>query len=181
MRFVSGLDRFVHRHVHLDSAPPLARRLARAALVSLLCLSCGDDDPAKPASGSGQTGEVKKAVGPGGDTITVGGAVVTFPEGALDKTVEVTITATDDPPPAEFEAISKVFKCEPSGTDFLKPVTMKMPFSDDGKPASMFWTSGADPTFKELADSKKEGATMTATVKHFSAGFVGRKKAAAPQ
>lgn len=151
--------------------------------LSCLCLSCGDDEsPTDPAgSSSGGAGSVNKEVGPGGETIVIGGATVTIPEGALDAPVAITITATDDPPPAGFEAISKVFRCEPSGTSFKKPVTMKMPFTPDGRPASMFWTSGADPSFKELADSAVDGATMTATVRHFSAGFVGRKKAEFPQ
>lgn len=49
-----------------------------------------------------------------------------------------------------------------------------MPFTDDGKGGSLFWSTGADPTFKDLG-GHAEGAMMVATVQHFSAGFVGRK------
>ena len=50
-----------------------------------------------------------------------------------------------------------------------------MPFVDDGKGGTLFWSSGGDPTFKDL-DGTLDGTTMVGTVKHFSSGFVGRKK-----
>jgi hypothetical protein len=52
---------------------------------------------------------------------------------------------------------------------------MEMPFTDDGKPVKMFWSTGSDPTFKDIGGSSANGKTMTATVRHFSAGFVGRQ------
>ena len=39
----------------------------------------------------------------------------------------------------------------------------------------MFWASAANPTFAELANVETSGTTMTATVAHFSSGFIGRK------
>jgi hypothetical protein len=77
--------------------------------------------------------------------------------------------------PDGFVALSKLFKCEPSGTEFAAPVEMRMPFTDDGLGGTLFWSSGADPAFKDLG-GRKEGTTMIATVQHFSSGFVGRKK-----
>jgi hypothetical protein len=118
---------------------------------------------------------VTRSVGPEGDTIVVQGATVTIPKGALTKQVEITISASEAGSPDGYVALSRVFKCEPSGTDFAQPVTMKMPFTDDGQPSSMFWSSGADPAFKDLGGAAA-GGTMTATVLHFSSGFVGRKK-----
>jgi len=50
-----------------------------------------------------------------------------------------------------------------------------MPFTDDGKPSTMFWSSGANPEFKDVGGEKVNG-TMTATVMHFSSGFVAHKK-----
>ena len=116
-----------------------------------------------------------RSVGPDGDTIVVQGATVTIPKGALAKSVEITISASNAGPPDGFVALSPVFKCEPSGTDFAQPVTMKMPFTDDGQPSTMFWSSGSDPAFKDVGGVAAAG-TMTATVLHFSSGFVGRKK-----
>jgi hypothetical protein len=40
------------------------------------------------------------------------------PEGALADTLQITITETDDRPPAGFTAVSKIFRREPSGPDF---------------------------------------------------------------
>jgi hypothetical protein len=70
--------------------------------------------------------------------------------------------------------MSKVFRCEPRGTEFAADVTMEMPFTDDGKPVKMFWTTGSDPTFKDIGGTPTNNKTMIATVRHFSAGFVGR-------
>ncbi|MDB4934774.1 MAG: hypothetical protein JWP87_1746 [Labilithrix sp.] len=46
---------------------------------------------------------------------------------------------------------------------------------EDGKGGTLFWSTGADPTFKDLG-GRVEGTTMIARVQHFSAGFVGRAK-----
>lgn len=146
--------------------------LLAAALVMTAAgtLSCSSSSTAEPID------NVTKPIGPEGGTIEVGGAVVTFPKGALATTTTITIAAQDGAAvPAGFVALSKLFKCEPSGTDFAQPVEMRMPFTDDGKGAALFWSTGADPTFKDLG-GRIEGATMVATVQHFSSGFVGRPK-----
>ena len=71
--------------------------------------------------------------------------------------------------------VSKVFRCEPSGTEFASAVSMTMPFTDDGKgPLTMFWSAGEDPSFNDIG-GKADGALMTTTVRHLSSGFVGRK------
>ena len=148
-----------------------------AALVTVLLLACSDSEtqPSSSSSGSSSAKSVTQPVGPEGGTILVGGATVTIPKGALGDTKQITITETDEKPPAGFTAVSKIFRCEPSGTDFAADVTMQMPFTGDGKPVKMFWSTGSDPTFKDIGGTASaDGKTMTATVKHFSAGFVGR-------
>lgn len=132
------------------------------------CSSSSSDDGSTSRS-------VTKTVGADGATIEVDGAVVTFPRGALADAKVITIGSTDEIPDG-FVAVSKVFECAPSGTSFAAPVTMTMPFTDDGQgPVTMFWSAGADPTFKDVGGSPT-GKTFTATVMHFSRGFVGRKK-----
>lgn len=140
---------------------------------SFLSTSCGDSETTTTPSSSSPK-SVTQPVGPEGGTILVGGATVTIPKGALADTKQITITETDDKPPSGFVAVSKIFRCEPSGTDFAVGVTMEMPFTDDGKPVKMFWSTGSDPTFKDVGGTSANGKTMIATVKHFSAGFVGR-------
>ena len=101
--------------------------------------------------------------------------MVTFPKGAVAQTTMITISVQPaSSVPAGFVSLSSLFECEPAGTEFAQPVEMRMPFTDDGKGGSLFWSTGADPTFKDLG-GHAEGAMMVATVQHFSAGFVGRK------
>lgn len=147
------------------------RLFVTAFVVATTCLSCSDSTKAPDATPA----SVTKNVGPDGDVIEVSGATVTIPRGALAAPIAITISASADGVPDGFEAISKVFKCEPSGTNFAQPVTMKMPFVDDGKPSTMFWSSPANPEFTDVGGSAA-GGTMSATVMHFSSGFVGRKK-----
>ena len=115
-----------------------------------------------------------KTIGPEGGTIEVAGATVTFPAGALVLEREITVSSGKANPPDGYIALSPVFRCEPSGIDFAQPVTMQMPFTDDGKgAATMFWSSGAQPAFKDLGGTV-QGTTMIANVEHFSEGFIGR-------
>lgn len=147
--------------------------LSIAGISVALCVSCSSSSTATPAPAASA---VTQPIGPEGGAIAVGGAVVTFPKGALAAQTSVTISVQDaSTAPEGFVALSKVFKCEPSGTEFAQPVEMRMPFVDDGKGGSLFWSSGPDPAFKDLG-GKVDGSAMVATVKHFSSGFVGRKK-----
>ena len=148
--------------------PALERLFAIAAIFSLVCGSGCSSESSTPPSAVTQT------IGPEGGTIAVGGATVTFPKGALGASKSITISTTDVAPQG-FVVLSHVFRCEPSGTEFAQPVTMQMPFTDDGKGGTLFWSEGADPTFKDLGGSVS-GTTVIATVKHFSSGFVGRKE-----
>jgi hypothetical protein len=144
--------------------------LAVCAFVASGCSSSSTSGGGAPPSA------VTQSIGPEGGTLSVGGATITFPKGALAAATTVTITTNGNPAPDGYVVLSNVFKCEPSGTDFAVPVTMQMPFTDDGKgPATVFWSSGPDPSFRDVG-GMVQGTTMTASVKHFSYGFVGRKK-----
>lgn len=145
-------------------------RIALIALTAALLLGCSS------SSGPSTNPEsVTQTIGPEGGVIDVAGATVTFPKGALTENKAITIRASDAAPEG-FVLASRVFECEPSGTSFAEPVTMTMPFTDDRAGAlTMFWSSGGDPTFKDIGGAPA-GGRMSATVKHFSSGFVGRKK-----
>jgi hypothetical protein len=116
---------------------------------------------------------VTQTIGPQGGTIVVDGATVTFPPNALAVPTSITITPTDDAPPAGYVALSRVYHCGPSGTTFAQGVTMAMTFHGDATGARVFWNSGADPAFKDLG-GVAQGSVMTAQVLHFSSGFVGK-------
>lgn len=140
--------------------------------LALACAGCSDSsDPAPTPTSTPKA--VTQTVGPEGGKIVVEGATVTFPAGALSAPTAITISATDEVPPAGYVALSKIYRCEPSGTDFPQAVTMEMTFAPDGKPATMFWSSGADPAFKDVGGDIA-GTVAKAGVAHFSKGFVGR-------
>lgn len=153
---------------------PLAMTFAALSAGTGACSS--DKASSGSATGTASSSSESKPIGPEGGTMEVGGAVVTFPKGAVATSTMITISVDESAAvPAGFVALSKLFKCEPSGTEFAVPVEMRMPFTDDGLGATLFWSSGADPAFKDLG-GRKDGTTMIATVQHFSSGFVGRKK-----
>lgn len=146
---------------------------ALGAFALLTSCSSSKTDPAPTPT---VTGTVTKDIGPEGGVIEVDGATVTFPKGALAASKSITIRAKSGAAPEGFTVLSKVFECEPSGTSFTQPVTMKMPFTDDGKGgATMFWSTKENPDFKDVG-GKVEGGAMVATVMHFSSGFVAMKK-----
>jgi hypothetical protein len=145
-------------------------------LALLSSAGCSGDD--EPAPGPNQTAtlpaKVTQTIGPEGGTIRLDGAVVTFPPGAVASPTAITIAATDEAPPAGFVARSRIYECGPTGLSFPEKVTMAMEFSPDDQPVTMFWSSGDDPTFKEVGGAPS-GSTLSASVAHFSKGFVGRK------
>jgi hypothetical protein len=124
-----------------------------------------------PASGSSA---VTKTIGPEGGQIVVEGATITFPPNALAAATAITITPTDDPAPEGYMAISRIYRCEPSGTTFAQKVSMAITFSGDATGATVFWSAGADPAFKDVGGTVS-GSVITAGVGHFSSGFAGKK------
>lgn len=147
--------------------------VSRLAAVAILMLSFANVSCSSDSTTSGAS--VTQTIGPEGGTITVGGATMTIPPNALALARQITITSGKANPPAGYVALSPVFTCEPSGTEFASPVSMQIPFSDDGKgPATVFWSSQAQPAFQDVGGTV-QGGTMVANVMHFSSGFVGRK------
>jgi hypothetical protein len=55
------------------------------------------------------------------------GATVEVPRGALDRDTSISISATNQPPPAGFETVSPVYRFEPSGIVFARPVKVSLP------------------------------------------------------
>jgi hypothetical protein len=144
--------------------------MAAFAAASLSCSS---------SSNSSSNGDsVTQDVGPEGATVTVGGATVTFPAGALVLKRTVTISIADSAAPDGFVILSKRVKCEPTGIDFAHPITMQIPFTDDnsGKTPTIFWSSAFQAGFTDVGGTKNGDGTISANVEHFSEGFAGYKK-----
>lgn len=149
----------------------VACALAGASFLPVLA-GCGSDSSTATTAAPGAS--VTKTIGPEGGTIVVDGATMTFPPGAVTTPTSITIAATTEAAPAGFAAISPIFRCEPSGTNFPVKVTMAMTFTGDPANARIFWSSAATPEFTDVGGTVS-GTVMTTEVAHFSRGFVGRK------
>jgi hypothetical protein len=143
-------------------------RVCLSLLVGLGGASCASSSP-----GPTTPPAVTQTIGPAGGTIVVDGATVTFPPNALTVPTSITITPTDEAPPAGYVALSRVYHCGPSGTTFAQGVTMAMTFRGDATGARIFWNTAADLAFKDVG-GVAQGSVMTTQVMHFSSGFVGR-------
>ena len=146
---------------------------SRALLVSLgLVALAGCSDEAETQSGQPLPTSVTQTIDETGGTITLAGATVTFPSGAVQAAESITISATDEAAPEGFMALSRIYRCEPSGLDFDPRVIMAMEFEADGVVPTMFWSSGDDPSFQDVGGTVDD-EILSAPVAHFSRGFVG--------
>lgn len=127
-----------------------------------------------PDAGGGPVGtgnSISKNIDAEGGTISLDGVTLTVPAGAVAAPVEITITSTSDPAPAGYDAYSPVYRFEPTGTTFLKPVTVALPFTGDERLARLFW-SRQGTTGYERVGGVASGGLVSAAVTHFSTGFI---------
>ncbi|MFO0624139.1 MAG: FG-GAP-like repeat-containing protein [Polyangiales bacterium] len=111
-------------------------------------------------------------VGPAGGTVSCAGASVAVPANALASPVPLQIVPTGMPAPAGYAAYSPVFRFEPAGTTFALPVRVSLPFTGDAARATLFWSRPASDTGHARIGGLASGGVVTASVSHFSTGFV---------
>ena len=113
------------------------KRFTRTHLVllfgSICCLvvACGE---ARDPVGSGVTQEI----GPSGGTIELGAGLATLqvPTGALDKTVEITVTPLDDSELPNGGVPGTAVELSPAGLTFKKPVKLTLAYETSKLPAA---------------------------------------------
>src|SRR4051812_19660485 len=89
-------------------------RTAAVWLVLLLSIGC------KKSGGS-------SSIGPSGGIVSLGdGTSVAIPEGALTRSVDISISQSLGKAQAPAGALTSVYKFGPEGTTFLKPVTINL-------------------------------------------------------
>lgn len=112
-------------------------------------------DAAKADSGGVQTVDSKQ-IGPAGGTLTVDGAVLTIPAGALAAPTTLTLTKTTRAlPGAGFFGASPVYQLDPAGQTFTVPVQLAITYPTGMAPPSgvlMQWTKAGVTTPTNLAD-----------------------------
>jgi len=128
-----------------------------------------DDRPPNPV---GDGGSVTRAVGPDGGVVEGFGVTVTIPPGALPAMTEIRIVATSERAPSGYRAFSPVYRFEPDGTRFSAPVRVSLPFVGDMRTATVFWSAAGTTTRYERVGGQPDTAAASATITHFSQGFV---------
>jgi hypothetical protein len=71
-------------------------------------------------------GAIAFPIGPAGGTVGLGALTITIPPDALDRTVTISITPTTPPVPG---SIGQTYEIGPTGTTFLKPVTIAIAYA----------------------------------------------------
>jgi trimeric autotransporter adhesin len=106
-----------------------------------------------------------------GGTVTAAGLTVVIPAGALAADTDITVAISDGASlPAAATLLGKVYDLGPTGTTFLKPVTLTLDFD----PAKLVAPKVATVAFLQagawvaLADSSTSGAKASATTTHFT-------------
>ncbi len=146
-----------------------------AVLVSSCAQKNGTSFVEGPADAGPATVEVR--VGEQGGKIVIEGAVLEIPPGAVDAGVQIRVTATTESAPRGFTNVTPVFKFEPEGLHFAIPVkvTLDVPPSAPAE-LNFYWSKDGTQGYDELS-STREGQAMSASVTHFSFGFLGFQNA----
>jgi hypothetical protein len=144
----------------------VTRLLGRFFLVGACASACGRGAPPGDAPA-----ETTVGIGPRGGTITASGVTLVIPPGALANDVSISVS-DDGVAPAGYAVARKIYRFLPSGLRFAIPIAVTMP----GKvPMPIRWTlEGTDDRFASLETTYTEDRA-TATVTHFSMGFVGEE------
>jgi hypothetical protein len=111
-------------------------------------------------------------IGPAGGTLSLAGAVLEVPPGALAAQTELTITATYREAPSAFASYSPVYELSPAGLAFERPVSLRIPYRSDSPAATLFWDVPARGAYAAVRTRLDDGYAV-AEVDEVSDGFVG--------
>lgn len=139
-------------------------RLACGAGLSIFA-ACSDG-----ARSGGEPDSVTSTISKEGGTISVDGASLTIPKGALAAPTPISIDKTDVAAPRGYVGYSSIYNFRPGGLVFAEPAKVTIQFAGDGRRAGIYWTTAG--VFERLGGAVK-GDRITASVTHFSSGFVG--------
>jgi hypothetical protein len=133
-------------------------------LAVLFSFSCSDDEPPREPT-------KVAAIGPEGGALSLGGATLTVPAGALDSAVQIAITQTTLLPPSGYRGASPVYRFSPEGLVFKKPATVEIQIEGPADGVGLLWT--AEPDHFVQLTSTVENAKVKGSVLHFSLGLAG--------
>lgn len=151
----------------------ISMKLIIIVLISFVLVSCG-------GGGGGGTGvnspppvtDVTQIVGPGGGTVTLtGGPSLVIPAGALGSSTAITIRKSTSSAPTG--ALGPLYEFEPSGQAFASPVMVGFPVAQGTAAALVYWTKASTTAEYDALATTLAGTTASASVTHFSNGYVG--------
>jgi hypothetical protein len=141
------------------------RRLAASTIALVAFTSCNGGSTSHGPSNSA-------VIGSDGGTLAIAGATITIPPGALGANQTITVRQTDLSAPPGYQLYSPIFEFDPAGLQFAAPVPVRIDYHGDPTLAQFYWSRVAGPGY-DVQASTLSGTTLTATVTHFSTGFVG--------
>src|SRR4051812_49191198 len=116
-------------------------------------------------------------VGPGGAVIqTPAGASVSIPFGAVDKPTPITVSATPEPPPPGIEARGPVYRFEPAGMLFSRPIQVSLPLPSGATTGAIYWSRLGTSDFSSFDSigGIVAAGSVTAEAPHFSLAVIGQ-------
>ena len=137
--------------------------------VVLVCtVGCkGSSSPKVVGTGATTTA----TIGPEGGQISLEGAALTIPAGALAAPVDIKVTSSAVAVP-KFEMATPLYVFEPDGLEFAQPVTITMTAPAALKATTMLLSTvhagGPDVTWFQDLHGTASGQTITGTMNHFS-------------
>jgi len=146
--------------------------------------ACDDGDPITLSdtcfNGACQAGPTTSISSEGGTVSNDDGVVLDIPAGALDESVDITITKTtvaiNDNGVMKY---GDIYQFLPAGTQFNIPVTITVPFEPSGdapfdESLKIFWNNDLEGDWTLLETTvDTEAKTLSAEVSHFSYGLPG--------
>jgi hypothetical protein len=153
--------------------PSKLATLSSLALGSFLFFGCGSSGGNGNSLGNNDT-HASATIGPDGGTVDDGnGLKITIPAGALTGNVQISAGRTSTAGPSSNGALSNLYQFGPEGTTFRQPVTVTLPLPPGAPPnVTIFWSQSGSSTYEDI-NATVTGSSITATVTHFSTGFVG--------
>jgi hypothetical protein len=157
---------------------------ATALQIAPLVGGCGGQDPGAPDGSNTPPGGVERyTVGPDGGNVTAVGGLITlsFPAGALDEEVEITVAGATDFPADPGLVSNSSFDFGPDGTQFAEPVVLTLAYEEGDIPsgveeASLRLCKKINDTWEVVGGSWRdtEANTVSAPLQGFSSyGLVG--------
>lgn len=131
----------------------------------------GTPDSGTPDAGPSPT-TATATIGFNGGSLTLDGATLTFPIGALAQDTQITLTHTIDTPPTGFDQGAVIWSVAPKGLPLARPAALSLPFSGAANTAAGFWSTPDGTSFERVGVDVANGMATLRPVR-LGDGFVG--------